>query len=47
MPTPVGTPTPSCPGGYFWHPAMNHCMSEQCPPGLVFDRDTLFCVLPP
>ena len=47
VPTDAPTPEPSCPSGYFWHPAMGHCMSEICPPGLVFDRDTLYCVLPP
>jgi hypothetical protein len=46
-PQPTETPLPECPGGFFWHPAMGHCMSEECPPGLVFDRETLFCVLPP
>ncbi len=47
VPTDAPTPEPSCPAGYFWHPAMGHCMNEECPPGLVFDRDTLYCVLPP
>jgi hypothetical protein len=46
-PTDVPTPTPSCPEGFFWHPAMGHCMSDECPPGLVFDPATLFCVFPP
>ena len=45
-PTPTAVPTPSCPDGYFWHPAMGHCMSETCPPGLVWDADGLYCVLP-
>jgi hypothetical protein len=50
-PQPTATPppeeeTPSCPAGFFWHPAMGHCMSYTCPPGLVFDYDTLYCVLP-
>jgi hypothetical protein len=50
-PTPVPTPTPdddvpSCPEGYFWHPAMGHCMSPECPPPLVFDPKSLYCVLP-
>jgi hypothetical protein len=45
-PTPTGTPPPSCPDGYFWHPGMGHCMSYDCPPGLVFDPVTLYCVLP-
>jgi hypothetical protein len=44
--TPTPTPTPSCPDGYFWHPAMGHCMSDTCPPGLIFDPETLFCVIP-
>jgi hypothetical protein len=47
VPTATPTAAPQCPGGYFWHPAMGHCMSNECPPGLVFDYDTLFCVLPP
>lgn len=54
-PAPTATPTPSmsatpipeCPAGYFWHPQMGHCMSDECPPGLVFDPGTLYCVLPP
>jgi hypothetical protein len=41
------TPAPSCPSGYFWHPSMGHCMSETCPPGLVRDAETLYCILPP
>jgi hypothetical protein len=48
-PTPTPTPTsdvPSCPDGYFWHPAMGHCMSNTCPPGLVWDQGHLYCVLP-
>jgi hypothetical protein len=45
-PAPTGTPLPSCPDGYFWHPAMGHCMSNTCPPGLVLDLVTLYCVLP-
>jgi len=45
-PAPTGTPLPSCPDGYFWHPDMGHCMSNTCPPGLVFDAVTLYCVLP-
>jgi hypothetical protein len=47
-PTPEATPgpTPACPTGYFWHPAMGHCMSTTCPPGLVWDGDGLYCVLP-
>jgi hypothetical protein len=43
---PTATPTPSCPDGYFWHPDMGHCMSNTCPPGLVFDPVTLYCALP-
>jgi len=39
-------PTPDCPDGYFWHPAMGHCMSTTCPPGLVWDSDGLYCVFP-
>ncbi len=45
-PTSTPVPTPSCPDGYFWHPVMGHCMSYTCPPGLVFNPDTLFCELP-
>lgn len=37
---------PSCPEGYFWHEAMGHCMSTECPPLLVFDPDALYCALP-
>ena len=46
-PTPRAAVSQSCPDGYFWHPAMGHCMSYECPPGLVFDPGTLYCVLPP
>jgi hypothetical protein len=45
-PEPTAAPTPECPAGYFWHPAMNHCMSDQCPPPLVFNYETLYCDLP-
>ncbi len=45
-PTPTAAPTPTCPDGYFWHPAMGHCMSNTCPPPLVFNYTTLFCELP-
>jgi hypothetical protein len=44
--TPIPVSTPACPDGYFWHPAMGHCMSNTCPPGLVWDQDGLYCVLP-
>lgn len=44
--TPTPTPRPSCPDGYFWHPAMGHCMSTTCPPGLVLNAE-LYCDLPP
>jgi len=48
--TPTRTPTPppgeSCPDGYYWNPAKGHCDSRECPPGLVFDEVTLYCVLP-
>jgi hypothetical protein len=46
-PTSTPVPTPMCPDGYFWHPVMGHCMSNTCPPGLVFNYVTLFCELPP
>jgi hypothetical protein len=45
-PTPTAVPTPLCPAGYFWHPVMGHCMSNTCPPGLVFNYTTLYCELP-
>jgi hypothetical protein len=45
-PTNTPAPTPACPEGYFWHPLMGHCMSNTCPPGLVFNYETLFCELP-
>jgi len=45
-PEPTVEPTPSCPDGFFWHPAMGHCMSTTCPPPLVFNPDTLYCELP-
>ena len=45
--SPTPSPTPECPAGYFWHPAMGHCMSETCPPPLVLNPDTLYCELPP
>jgi hypothetical protein len=44
--TPLPEPTPSCPAGYFWHPPMGHCMSETCPPPLVFNPDMLYCEMP-
>jgi hypothetical protein len=44
--TPTPEPTPSCPDGYIWHPQMGHCMSTTCPPGLVFNWETLYCELP-
>ncbi len=45
-PTLTSTPGPLCPDGYYWNPAKGHCDSRECPPGLVFDPVTLYCVLP-
>lgn len=50
---PAATATPTagtpqlCPDGYFWNPAKGHCDSRECPPGLVFDEELLYCVLAP
>ena len=45
--TPTPTPTPQqCPDGFFWNPSKGHCDSRDCPPGLVFDEELLYCVLP-
>ncbi len=47
-PTPPPTPTPQqCPDGYFWNPNKGHCDSRECPPGFVFDEETLYCVFVP
>ena len=48
LPTATPTPVPAdiCPDGYYWNPAKGHCDSRECPPGLVFDEETLYCVLP-
>ena len=45
-PTPTTIPGQECPKGYYWNPAKGHCDSRECPPGLVFDPETLYCVLP-